>query len=155
MTTDTKIVPIPQWLEPEAAAAVLGISVRTLRHRAAKGQVTRRRDGSTVLYQVKAAATAAMPNGKPLAIAAATPARTATPNGNAELVTALVSAVDRAARAEARVEALTAEAERLRGQVRELEADLHLTTVDLRNVNARVERIMGHWQDSLRAHRRR
>lgn len=152
MTTDTKIVPIPQWLEPEAAAAVLGISVRTLRHRAAKGQVTRRRDGSTVLYQVRAAA---MPNGKPLAIAAATPTRTAMPNGNAsELVNALVSAVDRAARAEARIDALTAEADRLRGQVRELEADLHLTTADLRAVNARVERVMVHWEDCLRARRR-
>ena len=52
-----------------------------------------------------------------------------------------------------RVEALTAEADRLRGQVRELQADLHLTAADLRAVNARVERIFVHWQESLRARR--
>jgi cell division protein FtsB len=72
-----------------------------------------------------------------------------------ELVSALVAAVDRAARAEAKVDALTAENGRLQAQVRELEADLHLTTTDLRAVNARVERVMVHWHDALRARRAR
>jgi len=153
MTTDTKIVTLPRWLAPDAAAAVLGISVRTLRHRAAKGQVTRRREGQAVLYQVKGAA---ILDGLPLAVAAATPTRTAMPNGNAaELVSALVDAVDRAARAETRVDALTAENGRLQARMRELEADLHLTTTDLRAVNARVERVMVHWHDALRARRAR
>jgi hypothetical protein len=154
--SDAKIVNLPQWLEPEAAAAALGISYRTLRDRAQRGEIARRRDGRCVLYRV---AIVAPDTGTPLAIAnvkVAKVAKVAPDTGTAaELVTALVSAVDRAARAEARVESLTAEAERLRAQVRELEADLHLTTTDLRAVNARVERIMGHWQDALRARRAR
>ena len=154
--TDTKIVNLPQWLEPEAAAAALGISYRTLRDRAQRGEIARRRDGRCVLYRV---AIVAPDTGMPLATASvkvAKVAKVAPDTGTAsELVSALVAAVDRAARAEARVEALTAEADRLRGQVRELQADLHLTTTDLRAVNARVERIMGHWHDALRARRAR
>ena len=154
--TDTKIVNLPQWLEPEAAAAALGISYRTLRDRAQRGEIARRRDGRCVLYRVAIVAPA---TGMPLATASvkvAKVAKVAPDTGNAaELVSALVDAVDRAARAETRVEALTAENSRLQARIRELEADLHLTTTDLRNVNARVERIFVHWQDALRARRTR
>jgi hypothetical protein len=154
--TDTKIVNLPQWLEPAAAAAALGISGRALRDRAQRGEIARRRSGRCVLYRV---AIVAPDSGTPPAIASvrvATVAKVAPDTGTAsELVSALVAAVDRAARAEAKVDALTAEAVRLRGQVRELEADLHLTTTDLRAVNARVERIMVHWHDALRARRAR
>ena len=156
MTTSPKIVSLPQWLEPAAAAAALGISGRALRDRAQKGEIARRRDGRCVLYRV---AIVAPDTGKPTATASvrvATVAPAALDSGTGgELVAALVAAVDRAARAEAKVDALTAEAVRLRGQVRELEADLHLTTTDLRAVNARVERIMVHWHDALRARRTR
>lgn len=154
--TDTKIVNLPQWLDPEAAAAALGISGRTLRDRAHRGEIARRRSGRCVLYRI---AIVAPESGMPLATASvrvATVARVAPDTGTASgLVSALVDAVDRAARAETRVDALTAENGRLQARMRELEADLHLTTTDLRNVNARVERIFVHWQDALRARRAR
>lgn len=66
-----------------------------------------------------------------------------------------MAAVDRAARAEAKVDALTAENGRLLARMRELEVDLHHATTDLRTVNARVERIMVHWQEALRPRRSR
>jgi hypothetical protein len=153
MTTSPKIVSLPQWLEPAAAAAALGISGRTLRDRAQKGEIARRRDGRCVLYRV---AIVAPDSGMPPATASVRVATVAPDSGTAsELVSALVAAVDRAARAEAKVDALTAENGRLQAQVRELEADLHLTTTDLRAVNARVERVMVHWHDALRARRTR
>ncbi len=156
MTTSPKIVSLPQWLEPAAAAAALGISGRTLRDRAQKGEIARRRDGRCVLYRV---AIVAPDSGMPPATASvrvATVAPAAPDSGTGgELVAALVAAVDRAARAEAKVDALTAENGRLQARMRELEVDLHHATTDLRTVNARVERIMVHWQEALRPRRSR
>ena len=156
MTADPKIVSLPQWLDPAAAAAALGISGRTLRDRAAKGEIARRRDGRCVLYRV---AIVAPDTGKPPATANVRVAKVATvapdTGTGGELVAALVAAVDRAARAEARVDALTAENGRLLTRVRELEVDLHHAATDLRTVNARVERIMVHWQEALRPRRSR
>ena len=43
-----------QWVPAHVAAAALGIAERTLRHRAAHGQIERRREGATVLYRVDA-----------------------------------------------------------------------------------------------------
>ena len=156
MTTSPKIVSLPQWLEPAAAAAALGISGRALRDRAQRGEIARRRDGRCVLYRV---AIVAPDSGMPPATASvrvATVAPAAPDSGTGgELVAALVAAVDRAARAEARIDALTAENGRLQARMRELEVDLHHATTDLRTVNARVERIMVHWQEALRPRRSR
>ncbi len=110
------VVPLPRWLPAADAARALGIAERTLRHRAERGAVQRRRDGRAVLYLV----TAAIP-----AIEAATPAtETATETAIrqpatvadtaavAALVNALQAALERAARAELAQAATAAELER-------------------------------------------
>jgi hypothetical protein len=104
------IITLPQWLPATEAARVLGIAERTLRLHAERGRVARRRDGRAVLYQV----TPATDSGMPVAVANLTPATVATVatdtgNATAELVTALIGAVERATRAELELEQLRAE----------------------------------------------
>lgn len=94
------VVRLPQWLPSADAARALGIAERTLRLHAERGQVVRRRDGRTVLYQVTPSADAGMP----VAVAnvgSAMPATSATDAGNTDaLVSALERALERALRAE-------------------------------------------------------
>jgi hypothetical protein len=134
-TPAPNVVPFPRWLPAADAAQAFGIAERTLRHRAERGQVQRRRDGRAVVYLVNVATPATTP-----AIAATTPATVATTpattpaTGNpatvadtaavAALVDALTNAIERAARAELELATVAAELDRVRAVAAELERRL-------------------------------
>ena len=93
---------LPLWLPPSEAAAMLGISERGLRLRAERGDVQRRKQGRCVVYRVERAPMPEAPAEATSGSATAVVPLTAGSAGSiAEVVAALVSAVERATRAEA------------------------------------------------------
>jgi hypothetical protein len=106
------IVPLPRWLNAADAAAALGIAERTLRKRVLQGLVQRRSDAGRSMYlvapqQAPQAQAAGMPDAVPQA-RQAQQARHGTADA-APIVAALVSAVERATRAELAADALRIE----------------------------------------------
>ncbi len=97
------VTTLPVWLPPADAAIALGIAERTLRLRASRGELQRRRDGRQTLYRVEPQTTAAVDAGMPVAVANFTPAIGID-------VAAIAALAERAIRAEI-------EAERLRGEL--------------------------------------
>lgn len=143
------IIALPQWLPATDAAKALGIAERTLRLRAERGQVARRRDGRAVLYQV----TPATHSGMPVAVAnviPATPATPATDAGNAPeasaLVNALVGAVERATRVELEHAAALAELERMRVELASVRSELANAQTEIAVAHKGWSRAHAGWQ---------
>ena len=120
------VVAAPRWIPTAAAAAALGIAERTLRPRAAKGQIERRRDGAQTVYRVTAAVdgnpATATTNGNPAterqpATRRRQPATPAAAVDLAPLVAALVDAERRAALVDAERRAAELQAAQLRADL--------------------------------------
>jgi len=133
-TPAPNVVPFPRWLPAAAAAQAFGVAERTLRHRAERGHVQRRRDGRAVLYLVPAttpATVATTPATTPATVATtpatgnpATLAGSADATAVAALVEAFTAAIERATRAELERDAVAAELDRVRSVAAELERRL-------------------------------
>ena len=119
---------LPLWLPPSEAAAMLGISERGLRLRAERGDVQRRKQGRGVVYRVERAPMPEAPAEATAGSATAVVPLTAGSAGSiAAVVDALVSAVERATRAEAERDqaiARCAVIEKERDQARAVATDL-------------------------------
>ena len=121
------IVPLPRWLNASDAAAALGIAERTLRKRVLQGLVQRRSDAGRSMYLVTvepaAQAHQAHAAGMPDAVPQARQARQArhgaagAADETAPIVAALVSAVERATRAELTADALRIELDATRAEL--------------------------------------
>jgi hypothetical protein len=121
------IVPLPRWLNAADAAAALGIAERTLRKRVLQGLVQRRSDAGRSMYlvapqQAPQAQAAGMPDAVPQA-RQAQQARHGTADA-APIVAALVSAVERATRAELAADALRIELDATRAELDAASAEL-------------------------------
>jgi len=124
------IVPLPRWLNASDAAAALGIAERTLRKRVLQGLVQRKSDAGRSMYLVTAepaaqahqAHAAGMPDAVPQA-RQAQQARHGTVDA-APIVAALVSAVERATRAELAADALRIELDATRAELDAVSAEL-------------------------------
>jgi hypothetical protein len=118
------IVPLPRWLNASDAAAALGIAERTLRKRVLQGLVQRKSDAGRSMYLVTAEpagqASQERAAGMPDAVPQARPARQArhgAADTAAPIVAALVSAVERATRAELTADALRIELDAARAEL--------------------------------------
>jgi len=109
MAHPTNITTLPVWLPPADAARTLGIAERTLRLRASRGEIQRRRDGRQTLYRIDPQTTAAAHRGVPTAGAGPTLA-------GAGDVASIVALAERAIRAEIEAERLRAELDTMRRQ---------------------------------------
>jgi hypothetical protein len=109
MAHPTNITTLPVWLPPADAARTLGIAERTLRLRASRGELQRRRDGRQTLYRIDPQTTAAAHRGVPTAAAGPTSA-------GAGDVASIVALAERAIRAEIEAERLRLELDTMRRQ---------------------------------------
>lgn len=137
---------IPRWLPIDQAAAALGISARTLRHRAQHDRIERKREDGQTLYRV--AGPARHPRPLPIAVATAETAPTAiaahVAAGAVDLAPLVAALVDAERRAAA--------VDQVRDQLRTAEIAIGQLRADLATATAERDQVRTAAADLERRH---